>query len=97
VNYREYKQVNNRTLTEDYLEGAANSTAGADGFALCAPIAFNRLYDVYHIINHNQAMLPAYTYTQPAAIALVYIYLWFHCFSTSFFIFILISFLPTCL
>jgi hypothetical protein len=64
-------------LGHDYFEGAAYGSGGADGLALGAPVALRGLYNGNNFINQHQTMLQADVNTQPAAVALFKLYLWF--------------------
>jgi hypothetical protein len=58
-------------LLYDYLVGAADGIVGADGLALCAPIALYAFHHQNTAFGNYQAMPEANADAQPAAVASV--------------------------
>ena len=62
-------------LFNDYFEGTAYGSSGADGFTVCTPVALFRLNDTDDVINQHNSITGAHRDTHPTLVALFHVYL----------------------
>ena len=58
----------------NYVEWAAYSSSGADGFTVSTPVAFFSSNNRYYVTKQNQGITEAHADTQTTAITLVLVY-----------------------